>query len=122
MSDARKLLDRQISEKQFQQQIIELAQRCGFLVYHTFDSRRSEPGFPDLTLCHPTEPRPIFFLEVKAEKGRVRPEQRKWIEALDPGPVMQDYVIARIVRPSDWWWVEQSLTGGNPRTNAESGV
>jgi hypothetical protein len=35
-----------LSEKQFIRQVIDLARLQGFLVYHTFDSRRSAVGFP----------------------------------------------------------------------------
>lgn len=68
-----------ISEKQFQAQVLDLARLSGWLVYHTHDSRRSAPGFPDLVLLRP--PR-LVFAELKTEKGRIRPEQRAWVEAL----------------------------------------
>lgn len=42
-----------ITEKQFQQHIIHLATLHGYLTYHTHNSRRSNPGFPDLTLIRP---------------------------------------------------------------------
>lgn len=68
-----------ISEKDFQRQVVELADYCGWLCYHTHDSRRSAPGFPDLVLTRP--PR-LVFAELKTEKGRIRPEQSVWLEAL----------------------------------------
>ena len=37
-----------MTEKQFQSHIVQYAKMRGWLVYHTHDSRRSEPGFPDL--------------------------------------------------------------------------
>ena len=39
-----------VTEKAFQEQVIQLAMLCGFLQYHTRDSRRSAAGFPDLIL------------------------------------------------------------------------
>ena len=39
-----------MTEKQFMAQVVELAKLKGWLVYHTYDSRRSEPGFPDLCM------------------------------------------------------------------------
>ena len=69
----------EISEKHFQSQVLDLAKLSGWLVYHTFDSCRSVPGFPDLVLVRP--PR-LIFAELKSEEGRIRPEQRAWLEAL----------------------------------------
>ena len=37
-----------ISEKEWMRQITTLASLNRWRVYHTFDSRRSTPGFPDL--------------------------------------------------------------------------
>jgi hypothetical protein len=68
-----------VSEKQFQAQVVELAGYCGWLCYHTHDSRRSAPGFPDLVLVRP--PR-LIFAELKTETGKLRPEQKAWLEAL----------------------------------------
>ncbi len=40
------------SEKDFQSNVVQLAEPCGWLVYHTFNSRRSQRGFPDLVMVH----------------------------------------------------------------------
>ena len=69
-----------MSEKQFQKAVIDLAKWTGWLAYHTYDSRRSEPGFPDLVLVHPT--RGVLFRELKTMKGRVSAHQRKWLDKL----------------------------------------
>jgi hypothetical protein len=39
-----------MTEKQLQQLIIGACRWAGLLVYHTFDSRRSASGFPDLVI------------------------------------------------------------------------
>ena len=88
--DANKL----ITEKAFQQAVVDLARLNGWLCYHTYDSRRSEPGFPDLVLL---KGRWIIFPELKTEKGRLRPEQRTWLDAL-----REVGIPAPIWRPSDW--------------------
>ena len=93
-----------MTEAQWQQIIIDAARALQWLVYHTYDSRRSNPGWPDLILVKP--PR-LIALEVKKEKGRVRPEQIAWIDALGQIPG----VTAAIVRPSDWDRVEKILKG-----------
>lgn len=90
------------SEKSFQQQILQLAHLTGWRSYHTFDSRRSAPGFPDLVLVRP--PR-LLFVELKSERGRLRPEQRVWLEDL----ALCDSVHARLWRPGDWTEIEKAL-------------
>lgn len=67
-------------ERDFQENVTTLARMYGWLVYHTHDSRRSEPGFPDLVLVHPK--RGVLFRELKSESGRMSPAQMKWIASL----------------------------------------
>ena len=85
---------RRITEGQFQARVVGIARENGFkvprkdplarpldLVYHTHDSRRSVPGFPDLVLCKPAseageEPGRVIFAELKKETGTLEPEQR----------------------------------------------
>lgn len=94
---------RGVSEKAFQSQVLELARLSGWLCYHTFDSRRSAPGFPDLVLVRPPV---ILFAELKSSGGALRPEQRGWLEALEACPG----VAVRLWRPGDWPEVEETLT------------
>ncbi|MFQ5813002.1 MAG: VRR-NUC domain-containing protein [Anaerolineae bacterium] len=92
------------SEKEFLQMVIDLAHLNGWLCYHTFDSRRSAAGFPDLVAVR-GETQEILFIEVKREKGRLSREQRMWLEALSralPG-------CAFVIRPSRWDQVEALL-------------
>lgn len=49
------------------------------LIYHTHDSRRSAPGFPDLVM---TNGRRVIFAEIKKEGGQPTAEQAIWLEAL----------------------------------------
>ena len=96
-ADYRMMLARRMSEKQLQDRVVTLAHRMGWLTYHTFDSRRSDPGFPDLVLVHPRQRR-VLFRELKAEAGTVRPDQKTWIATL--GVAGAD---ASIWRPRDWF-------------------
>jgi len=64
------------------------------MVYHTHDSRRSEPGYPDVTVCGP---RGVLFRELKAERGRLSPDQRVWLERL-----REAGGDAAVWRPVDW--------------------
>ena len=67
------------SERDFQRQVLALAKLRGWLAFHTYDSRRSTAGVPDLLLVRP--PR-VVFAELKTERGMVSPAQRAWLDAL----------------------------------------
>lgn len=69
-----------MSEVALLNQVREIAKLYGWLMYHTHNSRRSAPGFPDCVFVHPTGR--LIFRELKSSKGRVRPEQKVWLEAL----------------------------------------
>lgn len=59
----------------------KIARLTGWLTYHTHDSRRSEPGFPDLVLLHTRRHR-LIFAELKTDTGRLTPDQENWLAAL----------------------------------------
>jgi ribosomal protein L37E len=95
-----------ISEKAWQTTVLDLARRGGWRSYHTFDSRRSSAGFPDLVLVRPPE---LIFVEVKAEKGKTTPEQDAWLEDLGVVAhmvacveVVAHHVRVFVWRPSDF--------------------
>ncbi|MDP9439871.1 MAG: VRR-NUC domain-containing protein [Actinomycetota bacterium] len=90
------------TEKEFQAQVLDLARRSGWCCYHTHDSRRSAPGFPDLVLVRAPV---VVFAELKTETGKVRPEQRDWLAALK----RCEGVEARLWRPRDWPEIEEVL-------------
>ena len=69
-----------VTEAAFQAQVIALAKTLGWSVYHTHDSRRSEPGFPDLVLVHPQ--RGVRFRELKKHNGRITRDQNRWLADL----------------------------------------
>lgn len=85
-----------MTEAEFQAQVVEAAELYGWYTHHTFDSRRSNPGFPDLVLVHPKRGF-VIFAELKSEKGRVTREQSAWIDALT-----QAGADAFVWRPADW--------------------
>ena len=91
-------------EADFQQAVLDLAQLAGWRVYHTYDSRRSNPGFPDLVLVKPPM---VLFVELKTDKGRLTAEQQEWIEDL----MRCTEVEAHVWRPQHWHLLEQVLTG-----------
>lgn len=79
MSPRARNADGGLSEAAFQRQVLGLASFYGWRAYHTYDSRRSHKGFPDLVLVRGPE---LLFVELKTNKGRIRPEQAEWLNAL----------------------------------------
>jgi len=73
-----------MSEAEVQAQAVALLQAAGAeLVYHTHDSRKSEPGWPDLAavIGHT-----LWCIECKTSSGLLRPEQAAWLNALAAVP------------------------------------
>jgi VRR-NUC domain len=84
-----------MTERELQASILELAKRTGWLSWHSYDSRRSAPGFPDLVLVH-EQTGALIFSELKSAEGRVTAEQRQWLGALGRKH------HAGVWRPEDW--------------------
>jgi hypothetical protein len=84
---------RNVTERQWQSQVVEAARLLGWRVYHTHDSRRSEPGWPDLALVRDR----LVMAELKTDNGRVSKAQAGWLDALRTANV-ETYLW----RPSDW--------------------
>ena len=71
-----------MTERQLSHSIVQLATRLGWRVHTLADSRSlrcHHPGFPDLILAKGTR---LLAVELKAEKGRMRPGQQGWLDAL----------------------------------------
>ena len=64
-----------MTEQQLLAAVTEMAGYLGIFCYHTHDSRRSDPGFPDLVLAGT---RGVIFAELKTETGRVSHFQAQW--------------------------------------------
>jgi hypothetical protein len=91
-----------MTEGQLQRHVLQLAGLCGWLTYHTHDSRRSEAGFPDLVGVRADR---LFFAELKREDEEPTRPQELWLSAL--GRVHPDVYLWR---PSDWPQIQQLLT------------
>lgn len=105
--DAQALADASVTpEAAFQVRVLELAERLGYeLSYHTHDSRRSEAGFPDLTLLRPRDHR-LVLLELKAGRKQATEAQLRWLVQLDQ-VTRVDAALARDSR--DWSSLEELL-------------
>ena len=68
-----------LTERDFSQQVIELARLRGWKVYHTWSSIHSPAGFPDLVL---TRKGRLIFAELKSDKGKLTPAQEEWLASL----------------------------------------
>ena len=98
------------SEKTFMAEIIKLAKQHGYEAYHTHNSRKSDPGFPDLVLCRPvsaTSPGRLIFAELKSSTGKLSPDQHRWLSVLEHSlPDVEVYCW----RPRDWRQLIEILT------------
>lgn len=92
-----------ITEKELQQAVLDMAKATGWLVYHSYDSRMDEAGFPDLVLIKP--PR-VLFVELKAQKGKLSREQVEFGFALNRCCEVE----YNLWRPGDWQEIEAELT------------
>jgi hypothetical protein len=103
--EACRLESRQLSEKEFMAQVIQIALLTGWLVYHTHDSRKSAgPGWPDLAFCHPGRG-DFFMAELKTAKGRLSREQQIWLAAL-----RKSHIECYVFRPEDMDFIIARLT------------
>lgn len=84
-----------LTESDLQASIVDLAVVLGWRSYHTFDSRRSNAGFPDLVLYRDHR---LIFAELKSAKGRLAPEQEATLDALMLTPAE-----VHVWRPIDWF-------------------
>ncbi len=83
-----------MTERQLLDAVRDACRWSGLLVYHTADSRRSEPGFPDVVVVGPHG---VIFRELKADRGRLTSEQVRWLDRLS-----QAGADASVWRPDAW--------------------
>jgi hypothetical protein len=95
-----------MTEAQLLATVRQLARLCGWRCYHTHDSRRSEPGFPDLVLVHAGHSR-LVFAELKTESGRLSAKQRAWLADLTAVGAE-----AHVWRPADLQQAIPAVLGG----------
>ena len=93
MSDARAVLDGATTERELQDQVLELLRLYGWVCYHTWRSDHSEAGFPDIIA---TNGKVILAIECKREHGKVTVAQQRWLDLLHSAGA-----YALTLRPSD---------------------
>lgn len=102
----------QISEKAFTAQVIALARHLGYLTAHfrpgmtkrgkwVTAGQGDSVGFPDIIAIRPGR---AILAELKAAKGRVTPEQERWLAVARSAKIE-----AYIWRPSDIDQIERIL-------------
>ncbi len=108
----------QQSEASFQRAVIEYARLQGFRVGHVHDSRRQvrpgvlvgdrdAAGIPDLIMVRGET---VVFAELKSAKGRLRPEQTAWLDALVVvAEAAPEHVKIRVWSPLSWADIEFTL-------------
>lgn len=96
-----------IPEREWLQQVRDLAGLLGWAVYHTHLSLHSPEGFPDLVLARP--PR-LIFAELKREVGKPTAAQLAWLGTLSRCRSVETYLW----RPSDLDYVRKVLARARP--------
>ena len=102
-----------MTEKEWQAQVVELAKLLGWRrPMHIYDSRRSEPGWPDLALVRDR----LVMIELKTETGKLTPAQKDWVTRIINADV-ETYVVrprhlddlsAVLSTPRTGWTPDQS--------------
>ena len=82
-------------ERDLQDTIRQAASLFGYRTYHTYDSRRSPCGFPDLVIVGHGQ---LIMWELKNETGRLTEAQEGWIDDLRK---VEGPPHVNIVRPAD---------------------
>lgn len=93
----------EVSERQFQQAVIQMARHLGWSVWHHHDSRRQAggrlvgdldaKGWPDLALARDR----LLLRELKTEKGRLSREQQQTIDTLKLRPAVRAQDLRQVL-------------------------
>lgn len=106
-------------ERHLQDRLIEAARLCGWRVYHCHDSRRSQPGFPDLVMVRAGV---LLALELKrglaevtamARSPRGR-EQLEWIADLAAVPGVRAAVVCPENEDLALGWITEPASFHHP--------
>lgn len=104
MPDARRTLQRSVTEDQWEATVVDAAVALGWKVagfrsaqladgHYETPVRHDGKGWPDLLLARDR----LIVVELKTERGQLRPDQREWLHRLEVAGVE-----AYCWRPRDW--------------------
>jgi len=99
---ARETLARAVSEKDFAQSVVELAELLEWLVFRVHDSRRSPEGWPDLSMARDDR---LIFAELKRVGEKPTGGQRVWLTTL----TQTGKAEVHIWTPACWSEIERIL-------------
>jgi hypothetical protein len=119
-----------LSERDFQQQVMELAEYSGWETLHVRTSMQQgrymtattgtmAKGWPDLVLVHRSHQR-LLFVELKADNGRLRPEQSRVLSLLwqlVEGP-SREWAEVYVWKPADFDEIRRILSMKEDRSDA----
>lgn len=83
-----------VNEREWQAKVVDLARWAGWHVFHPYYSRRSEPGWPDLSMVRGDR---LVFAELKTRTGRVTEAQHRVL-----GLLAATGAEVYLWRPQDW--------------------
>jgi hypothetical protein len=109
-----------LTEQDIQRGITDLLKQLGFRTYHTWLSKRSDPGFPDVVAVRHRDGA-VVAVECKSKNGRVTRDQAEWIHAFQQVP---GCLFAHVVGPTDsidnnWMSYDAALDEIRRRTDGE---
>jgi hypothetical protein len=103
-----------MTESEFKNVVISIAKRYGWLIHHDLPAQNSrgkwathiqgDAGFPDLLMVHPVSGK-ILAVELKAEKGKLSPLQKRWLMAFDVSATFNS-----VWKPSDMEYILYTLS------------
>ncbi len=104
-----------VTEKQFAEQVVDLARVCHWKIHHDRGDYRNciagDAGFPDYVLVRRGR---VIFAELKSEAGKLTKNQLEWVAELGGPSLGKKVVEVYIWRPSDLEQITRILApGGN---------
>ena len=109
-------IDADAEEKELAAAVAKLAKEHGWKRYHTYNSRKSEAGFPDEVLVRER----VVYAELKSADGKLSADQLNWRDALlEAGQEWYEW------RPEDWPEIFALLSAPrppSPSANKDAGL